>query len=183
MRGKKMYSVTQVLSQYQDFSNVNMDVLEAAAARGKETHLYCAGIALGVWLPEIPLHLEGRVESFKKWMKEAVEEVIFVEQEFRCSCYDFVGHPDLGVIIKGDSGITIPDIKTPATQSKVWRGQLSAYWHLVDEHGDFELPVIRCGSLMLDPNGKTARLVEYTESSAADFNAFIAALTARRYFE
>ena len=176
-----MYSVTQILGQYQDFSNVNMDVLEAAAARGEETHRICAGIAMGLWVP-VPSHLEGRVQSFKKWMKEAVEKVIFVEQEFHCTCYDFVGHPDLGVIIKGDKGITIPDIKTPATQNKVWRGQLGAYWHLVEEHGNFDLPVIRCGSLMLHPQGKTARLVEYTENSAQDFNAFIAALTARRYF-
>jgi len=171
-------SVTQVLSIYQDWSQVRPDVLEAAGARGEDTHRICAGIAKGIWIPQVPAYLEGRILSYRKWFDAVVERVIFVEQEFYCDCFDFVGHPDLGVVIKGDKGITIPDLKTPATQNKVWRGQLGAYWHLVDKHGGFDLPVIRSGSLMLDPNGKTARLVEYTENSAADFNAYIAALTA-----
>lgn len=176
-------SVTQVLSSYTDFSNVRADVLEAAAARGTDVHRICAGIAIGAWIPVIPVYLKPRVQSFVRWMDAVVERVIFVEQEFRCDCFGYVGHPDQGVIIKGDAGITVVDIKTPATESKTWKGQLGAYWHLVEEHGGFDLPVIRCGSLMLDPNGKTARLVEYTENSAADFNAFVAALTAWRYFK
>ncbi|GAG25947.1 unnamed protein product [marine sediment metagenome] len=177
-------SVTQALSTYQDFSNVNAEVLEAACARGTDTHRICAGIAKGIFIPKVPLYLEGRVQSYRKWFDAVVERVIFVEEEFRCTCgFDFIGHPDLGVVIKGDKGISVVDLKTPATQSPIWKSQLAAYWHLVEESKQFDLPVIRCGCLMLDPNGKTARLVEYTENSAADFNGFIAALTAWRWFK
>ncbi len=176
-----MYSVTRVLSPYQDFSKVPPGVLEAACVRGGTTHRICAGIALGAWISHIPANLEGRVESYQRWLDKYVDRVIFVEKEFYCPCYQFVGHPDQGVVMRGDSGITIPDLKTPLVESPTWKGQNAAYRHLVGEHGGYDLPVIRAGSLMLDPTGKTARLIEHVDS-AADFNAFIAALTARRYF-
>ena len=178
-----LISVTQALSVYSDFSKISPHVLEHATARGTEVHRICAAIAKGLWVPRIPAECAGYVESFRGWFKAIVEEVIFVEREFVCTCYQYVGHPDLGVVIRGDNGITIPDIKTPVTAQKTWAGQNSAYWHLVEEHGGYDFPIIRSGSLMLNPEGKTARLKEYTENSAADFNAFLAALTAYRYFK
>ncbi len=175
-------SVTQVLSTYTDFSRVDPFVLLHATERGQSVHRISAGIARGLWVPRVPPDQQGYVESFREWFLTAVERVIFVEKEFICTCHNFVGHPDLGVVLKGDTCITIPDLKTPITEGPTWKGQSGAYLHLVEEHGGYDLPALRAGSLMLDPKGKQAKLIEHT-NSATDFNAFVAALTAWRYFK
>jgi len=88
----------------------------------------------------------------------------------------------LGVVICGDRGIAVIDLKTPAVENRAWRAQISSYWHLVSEHGGFDLPVIRSGSLMLNSEGRMAKLVEYTQFNAYDFNAFVNALNSWRWF-
>jgi hypothetical protein len=173
---------TQVLQPHSNWHLIPEELLAAAALRGTVVHDLCAAQAKGLFLPKIPKEYAGYVESHRKWLKNAVERVIFVEREFICSCYFYVGHPDCGVVIRGDRGITVPDLKTPAVQNRAWRAQAASYWHLVSEHGDFELPVIRSGSLMLDSEGGIARLVEYTEFNAYDFNGFINALNSWRWF-
>ena len=127
-----LISVTQALEPFTDFSNIPPHVLEHAAWRGTEVHKICAGIARGLWAPAPSQELAGRIQSFKRWFSATVEKVVFVEREFICTCYGYIGHPDLGVIIRGDRGITVIDLKTPIIEGSTWRGQLAAYRHLVE---------------------------------------------------
>lgn len=173
-----LISVTQALDPFTDFSSIPPHVLEHAIWRGIEVHKICAGIANGLFSPRPQHELAGRIQSFKGWFSTTVERVVFVEREYICTCYQYVGHPDLGVVIKGDNGITVVDLKTPITEGRTWRGQLAAYRHLVE---CCEAPVRRSGALMLNPDGKPAKLKEYQDGKE-DFAAFLAALTATRYF-
>jgi hypothetical protein len=70
------------------------------------------------------------------------------------------------------------DYKTPVAESRTWRAQLAAYCYLakpvVGEVGGM--------ALMLSPNGAAARAIHY-QYQAEDFAAFVAALTAYRYFK
>ena len=175
-------SSTQVLQPYQNWSFIPEQVLAAAALRGTFVHDVASAIVKGLMIPKIPPEYLGYINSFRSWLESAVQEVIFSEQEFYCPCFHYVGHPDLGVVMRGDLGITIPDLKTPATQTKAWRAQLASYWHLVAEHGGLDLPIIRSGSLMLNGEGKQATLIEYTKFQTRDFNAFVSALNAWRWF-
>jgi hypothetical protein len=61
-----MLRVTEILSPYNDFSHVPADVLEAAAARGTEVHLFCAAYAQGIWSAP-PAEIAGYCDSFRAW--------------------------------------------------------------------------------------------------------------------
>lgn len=165
-------SVTQVLSPFIDFSMVPEGILLAATERGKEVHLICAAIANGYWTPTAPKEIAGYINSFCKWFACMVEEVIFSEKEFVDQDYGFIGHPDLGLRINGKFAVV--DLKTPAVLQAVWKGQCAAYKHLTK----FELT----GTLRLDRNGKTAKM-DWYEDDKRDFAAFLAALTAFKYFK
>ena len=75
---------TQVLRPHSDWSMIPEEVLKAAAFRGEYVHNVCAAIARGLFVPKIPPEYTGYVESYRKWLSEAVEQIIFVEQEFFC---------------------------------------------------------------------------------------------------
>lgn len=178
----RLPSVTEVLSVYQDFSAVSSERLQVAANRGTEVHRICAAIAKGLWwASEIPEGQRGYIQSFERWFDVAVDQVIFVEERLDCTCYGYYGHPDLIAVLRGDLGATVIDLKTPITEGAVWRGQVAAYRHLAECSG-LGLPIERQVSLMLSPKGKSAKFKEYT-ANKEDLAAFLAALTAYRYFK
>jgi hypothetical protein len=172
--GETVYypSVTEVLSKYQDFSSVPEDRLAFACERGTAVHKWCAAYARGLWIP-VPETGPGYCKSFQQWFDEYVEQVIFVEREMICNIYGFMGHPDLGCIMKGDNDISVVDLKTPIAVQQIWRAQLAAYLHLSKTRRAF--------SLRLRPDGSKPLLNEYTDTKR-DFQAFLAALTAHKYF-
>jgi len=174
-------SVTQVLSVYQDFSMVPEHILTMAAERGKQVHSICASIAKGLFVSHkrITPDIQGYIESFNKWF-EYVEEVVFVEGELIDPKLGFIGHPDLIAKMRGDTHLTLIDLKTPVTIGKTWRGQLSAYWHLAESKFDIK----RSGSLRLKQDGGFPYdFDEYTNTRHEDFAAFLSALNAWRYFK
>ena len=172
-------SVTQVLSTYQDFSSIKSAVLEYAAWRGKEVHRICGSIALGLpYFSEIPSSCAGYVLSFQQWFERSVECVHLVERQLSDEVFGFTGTPDLIVTMKGESALTLVDLKTPTLLQRVWQGQLAAYRHLARKNG---YPVERVFSLRLDRDGKLPKVKEY-QDDGRDLAAFMAALTAHRYF-
>lgn len=174
----KYLSVTEVLSPYQDFSKVPESRLEAARVRGTGVHKVCLLYARGIW-PVVPSEYQGYFESFKKWWLTVVDltEPIYVEPELVNEEYGFVGHPDLILTIKGEEFASVWDLKTPTTRYTVWSGQLAAYKHLALQIAS----VNRCGSLMLNAIGRKPKIKEYVDIKR-DFAAFLAALTAHKYF-
>jgi len=85
-----------------------------------------------------------------------------------------------------DGALTLVDLKTPAAKNKLWSAQLSCYRHLAKEGKRADgtkanFSIDRVGSLRLRANGSPPIFDEYT-NSAMDFSAFLAALSAWRYF-
>ena len=171
----KFYSVTEVLSPFIDFSQVPESRLEAARIRGTGVHRVCLLYAQGLW-PVVPSEYEGYFESFKKWWLTVVDLTlpIEVEPELKDEEFGYLGHPDLILNIKGEKFHSVWDLKTPTTHYPTWKAQLAAYRHLAPGSN-------RAGSIMLDANGRKPKVKEY-QDDARDFAAFLAALTAIRYF-
>ena len=170
----KYPSVTEVIGRYSDFSRVPPEVLQAAAARGTRIHQLCAAYAQGLWVPDYCDSSEaGYMLSFTLWYSLAVDKIIASEPALTCSKYHFKGHPDLICRLKGDSVLTLIDLKSPVQKQKTWRLQIASYRHLALE----KWPTIkRVGSLRLSPEGKPARFDEYSGTLEADFNVFLSAL-------
>lgn len=168
-------SVTQVLSPFVDFSQVPDDRLAYATNRGSRVHTYCAAIAQGLFVPNIDEDCRGYVTSFEIWLREMVQKVLFVEEEFIDHDLGYKGHPDLLITLKGNNRNVLIDLKTPISQSKTWKGQIAAYLNLVRKKFSVELG----GVLQL----KDYPSVTWYNDDARDFNAFLSALTAYRYFK
>lgn len=172
--------MTEILSAYSDFSAVPPDVLERAAERGRRVHRICAALALGLWVPEIPEECRCYVESFRKWL-DLVDTVHLVETELADDTYGFVGHPDLVVTLRGEGFARVVDLKTPVVKHRLWRAQIAAYNRLAAPR-IVPLRISRSGTLRLSPKGDFPRFDEYSDS-AVDFNAFLCALMAYRFFK
>ena len=175
-----MISVTQALSPFVDWSGISPERLEHAGQRGTKIHSYIAAYLLGLWLPKIELECQGYFDSFRYFADARIDKMIAVEREITCHCYDYIGHLDFVGTLRNEIGIVILDWKSPVTEGPTWKGQLAAYKHA--HECNTKNPVTRVGSIMLDPNGKPAKMIDYKES-IADFAAFVAALTAVRYFK
>jgi len=180
-----MISVTQVLSPFIDWSQISPERLEHAGQRGTKIHAYNAAYLLGLWLPKIDAECQGYFDSFRYFADARIDKVLFVEAEFICDCFQYIGHVDFVGVLKGEEGASVIDWKSPLVMSPTWPSQISAYCHLVEKHGrpPGNLKIKRCGALMLSPHGKTANFKEYTESRLSEFNAFLAALNAYRWFK
>lgn len=180
-------SVTTVLGCFSDFSRVPPRVLEHAANRGTRIHGAAAAHLSGLWVSKLTPEEQPYFDSFRRWADIMIDKVVFVEKAITCDCFGFKGHPDAALILKGETGVTVADWKSPITEGKTWKGQNAAYWHLVDKHGGIPLTVAvgvkRCASIMLSPKGKTAKMKEHTEDHLNYFNAFLGALQAYKFFK
>lgn len=170
----KYPSVTEVLGKYTDFSTIRPEVLEAACERGTAVHAYCAAYAHNLWVPADGL--EGYCQSFRNWFDSTVEKVILVEHELIDETYGYIGHLDLLAVLKGDKVPAVIDYKSPSVKGKTWGAQGAAYLNLAKKHKPR-----RFGSLRLKKDGGHAIFDSY-QDSARDLQAFLAALTAHRYF-
>lgn len=175
-------SVTQVISPYVDYSKVPPHLLNYASERGTMFHSYAKLYAEGKWVvPRQDLKL--RFLSFRKWFDENVVGVLCVEQELKCTCYDYIGHVDLIALLKWDRSCTLLDYKTPVQAKKSWEAQVAGgYWHLVKKHLELRETIHRCGAIMIDPKGGPAKMIEYSGSTQRAFAGYLNALMAWRYF-
>ena len=176
MKDHAMLSVTEVLQVFSDFSRVSPARLDKAAKKGIEVHSICAAHALGLWIPEIPEEVAGYFASFLRWWPQ-VKEVLFVEKEFRDTQHDFLGHPDLGVVLI-DGRRAVVDLKTPLGNARTWAGQCAAYLDLT-RPAPYHMEVT--GTLQLDPAGGIPRMRWYNEDGR-DWYAFLTALYSVKYF-
>lgn len=172
-------SVTQIISPYKDFSRVPEHRLAVATERGSDFHVLAAAVLMGTWIPEVPPHVEGYVQSFSRWAEEYVVEVIWVEKTLIHPVLRYKGTPDALIRIQGDSGLTLPDWKTPVTFDKAWIVQTAAYRELVVKNG---WPVDRIGTLQPRPDGKVAKFTGFTKSLNLGLSVFISALNCWHFF-
>jgi hypothetical protein len=174
--------VTEVLSHWTDFSKIPADVLDHASKRGSRVHAICAALARGEWIAKILPEDAGYVESFKWWLLNVVEKVHIVERRFEDKALGYQGKPDLVVTIKGDSVMTLVDLKTPVQAGKTWAAQLTAYRNLLHRNCfNLDLHGMKTGSLRLSPEGKPPKMTYY-ENDQRDLAGFLAALQCHKYF-
>jgi hypothetical protein len=174
----KSFSVTTVLGVYNDFNAINPAVLEAAKVRGSAVHRAAACHAAGLFVQPVPGAYRGYFESFCKWFDDYVREVIFVEERFVDEIFFYNGQSDLGCVLI-DGRRVIVDYKTPAAESATWKSQIAAYAELAKKKYPPEFVGM---SLRLRADGRPAIATVY-EYSKNDYAAFLAALTAYRYFK
>lgn len=175
----QLYRVTKILSTYADYSKIPVSILEHAQERGTIVHKVCGNYALGIYSPA-PEEYKGYIKSFTDWFNEYVDEVLFVEKEFQEKALGFFGHPDIGLIIRGDKKPSLCDLKTPISHSRLWRLQLAAYKHLLLK----KYPTLsRVFSLRLDPAGGKPKFKDYTDTYLEDLNIFLSAINVHRFIE
>lgn len=168
-------SVTQILAPYSGIEELKRRfpaVIERAAARGTAVHGFCESAALGLMPMGVPTEWQGYVDSFFTWF-EGVEEVI----ETECRLFDyklgFHGQFDILCRMRGDSGLSLWDYKTPEVTNKTWPLQIAAYRHLARIH-NYE--TIRGGMIRLRKSGRLPLISEYTKTERRDWNVFVSAL-------
>lgn len=176
----KFLSVTRVLAPFSSLEAVRPDVLEAACRRGTAVHTACLLHAQGVFVLDPEPKWNGLVESFRLWFSRHVEEVLAVEPELLHPTLRYVGHPDLILRLRYEEEPAICDIKTSRAKGHTWCGQLAAYKQLAVTNGHPRIG--RTFSLRLKPDGSMPLADDYTYQDR-DFAAFVAALTAVRYFQ
>lgn len=175
-----MFSVTQVLEPFTDFSKIPPEVLEEAKLRGSMAHGLFASYALCLWIPAVPENCIGYFDSFKRWFDSTVELVVAVEKRLNHPIHRYTGQLDLLCKIKGDEGYALIDHKTPAALQLSWRVQTAAYREL----GLLEYPdIFRTGTLRLSKEGRKAKFDEHTTTLAQDFAIFLNCLSAYKFFK
>jgi hypothetical protein len=176
-------SVTEIIGfvNSRAFDGVPEFMLQRAADRGTDVHTAASLLLQGLFF-ESPPEIAGYIKSLEDWVSNFVEEVIFVEKSLISVKYGFQGHPDALVKLRGDSGLTMIDWKTPKPLSKGWRLQLAGYKILGEENYESGLYISRVASLRLDPNGGPAKFDGYSRTLAADKNVFLSALNVWRFF-
>jgi hypothetical protein len=180
----KIYSVTEVLSVFGNYSQVNPQVIAEAQARGRRVHAAAAARLSGTF-QVTPLEPgdEGYLQSLESWIEEMVRDVIDVDPELVDDALGYKGHPDLICRMHSGSGVVV-DYKTPVVEAPTWRSQVAAYRSLAAKsysHHAFMMRPLTM-ALMLSADGRMGKAVLY-QTSDRDFQAFLAALTAYRYFK
>jgi hypothetical protein len=168
--------VTEILHRYYDFGNVQPAVLNRAAERGTRVHDVCQKIALGK-ASEVNAGDILYIANFNEWFSN-VDKVIAVEERFFHESFKITGQVDLICRLKGDTGLTIVDLKTAASYNPIWRAQLAAY-KLLAEGAGFKIDRV----MALRLSGKHPLINESTGTLAVDTAGFLNAMTAHQYFE
>ncbi len=173
-------SVTEVLAVFSDFSRIRPDVLAHAAARGTIVHQACAAIASGLWSLGVPPECAGYVKSFERWFDRFVEKVHLVEVELVHPTFQYIGHLDLGVTLRGETALRVIDLKTPITEGPTWQAQIAAYEGLVIANTKYQPE--RSGSLRLKSDGGLPKFTQ-NEGGQRAMQAFLNALAAYKFFK
>jgi hypothetical protein len=162
------------------FANIPPDTLAAAQDRGNAFHEFAAAYAAKLWIPEVPETIFGFCVSFTKWFDKFVVETLAVEQRLHHPTLYYEGTPDWIGVVKGDTGLTLIDWKTPLFASKSWRLQLAAYKMLAEKNG---FAIARVASLQPRRDGKPAKFIDYPRSLTRDMAFFMRVLDVWRYFD
>lgn len=171
-------SVTDVLRPWSGIDKIDPQTLRRPAARGTLVHEIALNSLLGILTIEIDPELEGYLASFDFFVRSQVKEVLEVERRMVDTVFGFHGQLDLLCRLNEGDKVALIDLKTPKAASKVWSGQIAAYDYL--RRGE-AIQADRLGSLRLDQLGGPPKMSWY-EYRQADFDAFLNALMAFKYF-
>ena len=168
-------SVTQVLSQYSDYSKIRDDVLCSAMERGTDVHKACAAYAANHFCV-IPRHLHGYFKSFTRWYDKYVLKSLWVEHRGTNIQWGYTGGPDL-VVLMADQIATLIDLKTAAQPQSLWSLQVAAYANLPEIQA---LKPKKFGTLQPRKDGSEDRFIEI-ENTNQKFSVFLSMLNVYRF--
>lgn len=131
LEGRKVPSVTQILSSLTDFSKVNLSVLEYAREFGTGVHLACE-FNDNNDLAELPEVYVPYLEGWKKFLNDYKVEILEVEKMVYSKNFRYAGTVDR--IAKIKNKITVIDIKS-GQKNPVFALQLSGYKIALEEMG------------------------------------------------
>lgn len=169
-------SVTDIIRPY-----INTEYFtEEHSDRGGSVHAACAAYLLKLYCPSVKPEWQGYVQSAKKWIDDVVEEVVLVEKRLVDVRLGFCGKPDFIIRVRGDNGLSLPDLKTGASLQLAWRIQSAAYRHLAKVNG---IDTIRGFPVRPKANGSGVLPVDdYARDYRKDFNIFMGLLNAYNFF-
>jgi len=136
------------------------------------------------YIPNLTPDAEPYFESGKLWIDEYVDTILYIEAEFFHPIYQYVGHPDLVAVMKGDVKPAVIDFKTPLQyREREWSAQLAGYKYAINSDNKYTLEhsVDRMLSVRLRASGKMP-LVNEVNDGALAFQGFLNALGSYRYF-
>lgn len=172
--------VTEAIGAFtrEAFAKIPPHLLQVAQERGVDFHEFAAAYAQKLWTQEVSEAIAGYCGSFTRWFDKFVVETLAVEQRLHHPTLYYEGTPDWIGVLKGDTGLSLVDWKTPFPASRTWRLQLAAYKALAEKNGFI---ITRVASLQPRRDGRTAKFLEYTDSLTGDLSIFIAALNVWRF--
>jgi hypothetical protein len=175
--GRRLPSVTQVLSPLEDYSMVPRDVLEAAREFGQHVHEACHLFDCGEldWLNLDPA-LTPYVEGWRNFILDSGAVVIASEFQVWHDQMGYAGSPDK--LLAWGGRTVLPDIKATAVVPRTVGAQTAAYAKAYQRmHGGKE-PGRYCIHLTGDGKYKT-----HPRRDAADWSLFVSALNIHRFKE
>lgn len=183
MKDEKRYTrVSEILSPYSDFSNIDPQVLANAADRGTRVHKLCELYIKNLMIEPVEsldTELQGYFKSFVNWCDLALHTPIDAEARYYCDELKITGQIDLVAMLNDSNKAVIIDIKTPQNSSKTWNLQTAAYMYLYNQ--TLDIPIHRRGCLLLNKNGGLATFIEYTDFER-EFELFKQAINLYNFF-
>jgi len=156
-----------------------------AATLGKYVHAGCKKINEGGLPDDENPQVQELLVSYWDWHNRTVDQIFHVEEPVFSKRYQFAGTPDLICKLKGDSRLTLIDIKT---SKQIWLDmelQLAGYALAIEEqravlpeYANMRRLIVR---IRKDNPSKLPEIKEYESVSHAG-NAFLCALGLYRFF-
>lgn len=174
--GRRLPSVTQVLSPLEDFSMVPRDVLEAAREFGQHVHEACDLFDRGEldWLALDPA-LVPYVEAWRQFILDSGAVVIASELRVYHAKLGYAGSPDK--VLAWGGRIVVPDLKATAIVPRTVGAQTAAYAKAYQSmHGGKE-PARYC--IHLEPG----KYRSHQRRDPADWSLFISCLNVHNFKE
>lgn len=169
-------SVTTILRPWMDTTFFT----DEARDRGTAVHAAAEAHLKGLWVRPVRPEWQGYVESIRRWIDDAVVDVLLVEKRLVDRALGFCGKLDLCAMIHGDELPSLIDWKTGSPEP--WHAlQAAAYRHLLITDDSIK-PIHTGRALTVIPkaDGSGCTVKQYGRYS--DMATFTACLAAWRFF-
>ncbi len=179
--------ISDVLYPFTDLSNIEPSILMNAARRGTVVHTFIDSLLAGTDLIGLDAAIRDYAEEDEHFSSEKSKVMLalnsfnhwhpgkkFIKkpERFFCDTHYITGECD--GIYEDDEGLVLVDYKTPASESKSWLLQGSAYSYLAKLAG---YDIKRIEFIKLSKSGAQPKTFKYVE----DFPLFLAHLKVYNY--
>lgn len=151
--------VTDVLYPLSGLRFIDPAVLKNAADRGTKVHNIANALMDGIGVYNEDPNVQGYIDSLSQWLpgKE------FVDRPGRFFCDELMITGEVDCLYKEGDGMVLVDLKTPASEGKTWKYQLSAYKYLAQKAG---LNIVRIEAVRLSKTGGKPKTYVYEDHLA-----------------